>query len=111
VGTEVRRWRRRGAIAVALVPAFALAGCGTSEIDASKADQLVRNSVAQGNGTVRLKSVSCPSGVTVKKGGRFECKVSLTEVSTGAVHSGTVTVHMTNSNGQVTVAASDFHVQ
>jgi hypothetical protein len=111
MGTGVRRWGRRWAIAVALVPAFALAGCGTNEIDANKAGQLVRKAVAQGNGTVKLKSVSCPSGVTVKKGGTFVCKVSLTESSTGAVHSGTVTVHMTDSNGQITLGASDFHVQ
>ena len=52
--------------AAALVPALALAGCGTATIDNGKAEQLVRQAIARGNGSVKVKSVSCPSGVTDK---------------------------------------------
>jgi hypothetical protein len=101
---------RLGLAAAAVVPAFALAGC-SSTIDSSKANQLVRKAVANGNGTLKLKSVDCPDGVTAKAGATFTCKVSLTQVSDGSVHSGTVTVHMTNSSGRVVVGPSDFQVQ
>jgi hypothetical protein len=101
---------RLGLAAAALVPAFALAGCA-STIDNGKANQLIRKAVASGDGTLKLKSVDCPGGVTAKAGGTFTCKVSLTQVSNGSVHSGTVTVHMTNSSGHVVVGPSDFHLQ
>ena len=99
-----------GVLAAAVLPVLALAGC-TSEIDNNKADQLIRQAVAKGNGVVKVKSVNCPSGVTAKAGGTFDCKLTLTQVSDGSTHSGTVTVHMTDSKGHVVVSPSDFHVQ
>jgi len=97
--------------AAALVPALALAGCGTATIDNGEAEQLVRQAIARGNGSVKVKSVSCPSGVTDKAGATFDCKVSLMQVSNGSVHNGFVTLHMVNGKGQVAINPSDFHVQ
>jgi hypothetical protein len=101
---------RLGLAAAALAPAFALAGC-SSTIDSGKANQLIRKAVANGNGSFKVKAVDCPGGVTAKAGGTFTCKVSLTQVSDGSVHRGTVTVHMTNASGHVVIGPSDFHVQ
>jgi hypothetical protein len=104
------RGRVIGVIAAAALPALVVSGC-TSEIDSGKASQLIRQAVAKGNGLVKVRSVACPSGVTAKAGGTFDCKVTLTQVSNGAAHSGTVTVHMTDSKGHVVVNPSDFHIQ
>jgi hypothetical protein len=97
--------------ATALALAGVLAGCGTATIDSAKAEQLIRRAVAQGNGSVIVRSVKCPSDVVEKAGRTFQCKISVTEVSTRSVHSGTVTVHMTNGKGQVEINSADFHVR
>jgi hypothetical protein len=97
--------------AIAVVPALALAGC-SNEIDSGKAEQLIRNATPHAfTGNVRVKSVSCPSGVTAKSGGTFNCKVTLVNQTDGSTKSGTVTVHMTNSSGHAEVGGSDFHLQ
>jgi hypothetical protein len=96
-------------IVATLVPALALAGC-TSTIDGSKAEKLIRQDVAGGSGSAKVTSVSCPSDVTAKAGGSFTCKLSI-QAADGSKHSGTVTLHMTDSNGHVVVNRSDFHVQ
>ena len=105
------RARNLAVPALALALAGALAGCGTATIDNTKAEQLIRRAVAQGNGSVTVRSVRCPSGVVERAGRTFECKISVSEVSTGSVHRGTVTVHMTNSKGQVEINSADFHVR
>lgn len=102
-------WRRLAVGVAALVPAFALAGCGTTEIDSGKAEALIRKSVA-GAGNFKVKSVSCPNGVTPRAGGTFTCQLSITSVADSSVHSGTVTVHEVDANGHVTISPTDFHV-
>jgi hypothetical protein len=103
-----RKWP---AIAVmAAVPAFLLAGCGTTVIDSGKAEQLIKHSLANAP-NASVKSVSCPDDVTPKAGGTFECKITVTAKSNGSEHSGTVTVHMVNDKGEVTASPSDYHLQ
>ena len=100
---------RAGAAGIVILPALALAGCGTTVIDSSKAAQLIRNSVNSA-GNVKVKSVSCPSDVTAKKGATFDCKLTVTAPD-GSVHSGKVTIHQLDANGHIHADSSDFHVQ
>jgi hypothetical protein len=103
-----QRRTRLGIAAAAVLPAFALAGCA-SEIDNSKAEGLVRQVATSAHATV--KTVSCPSGITPKSGGSFDCKVTVTNPD-GSEHSGTATVHMTGSDGgRIELAPADFHLQ
>jgi hypothetical protein len=97
-----------GVAAIAVVPAFLLAGC-TKTIDNSGAEKLIRNSIDSA-GKAKVKSVSCPSDVTAKAGGTFDCKLSVT-LADGSEHSGTVTVHMDDANGHVHVNTPDYHLQ
>jgi VCBS repeat-containing protein len=94
--------------AVAVVPAFLLAGC-TKTIDNSGAEKLIRSSIDSA-GKAKVKSVSCPSDVTAKAGGSFDCKLTVTAPD-GSEHSGTVTIHMLDSNGHVQAGQSDYHLQ
>jgi hypothetical protein len=103
------RRARVGVTAVAVAPALALAGCGTTTIDSGKAAQLIRNAVNSA-GNVKVKSVSCPDGVTAKKGATFDCKLTVTAPD-GSVHNGTVTIHQLDANGHIHAGSSDFHVQ
>jgi VCBS repeat-containing protein len=106
---KASRLRRRLGVAVAaVVPALAVAGCATT-IDNGKAEQLIRNSI-NSTGNAKVKSISCPSGVTAKSGGTFTCQLTVTATD-GSTHSGTVTLHMTDSKGHVEANSSDFHVQ
>lgn len=100
--------RGLGVAVAAVVPALAVAGC-TTTIDNGKAEQLIRNSV-NSTGRAKVKSVSCPSGVTAKAGGTFTCQLSVTAAD-GSTHSGTVSLHMTDSKGHVVASSSDFHIQ
>lgn len=106
---KARRLRRGLSVAVvAAVPALAVAGC-TTMIDNGKAETLIRNSIDSG-GHAKVKSVSCPSGVTAKAGGTFTCQLTVTATD-GTEHSGTVTLHMTDNKGHVEANSSDFHLQ
>jgi NAD(P)H-hydrate repair Nnr-like enzyme with NAD(P)H-hydrate epimerase domain len=101
---------RLGLAAIAVVPALALAGC-SNEIDSGKAEQLIRAATTKLFASdIHVKSVSCPSGVTAKTGGTFNCNITLVSAADGATKSGTVTVHMTNSSGHAEVGGSDFHL-
>jgi hypothetical protein len=84
------------------------AGCGVSagstKIDHQKAEKLLLHGIT--GGTVKPKSVSCPKGVEVKKGGTFACVVTYAD---GA--KADVTVHMTSDEGDVTVSPTDLHVR
>jgi hypothetical protein len=102
-----RRLRFAGLV-LAVAPAFALSACGTTEIDPSKAAALIRKDLATG---VTAKSIKCPGGIKAKKGTSFNCTVRLARAGDNTVHTGTVTVHITNSSGHAEVKASDFHVQ
>jgi hypothetical protein len=89
---------------VGLAAVVVLAGvsaCGSTTIDNKKAaDAIVSNGLVK-----NAKTVTCPSGVTAKAGGTFEC------TATGADGSkATVTMHVQDSSGRVTANTSDVHV-
>ena len=108
MNAKQRVGRGLGVAVVAVVPALAIAGC-TTTIDNGKAERLIRNSINSA-GRAKVKSVSCPSGVTAKAGGSFTCQLTVTTPD-GASHSGTVTLHMTDNKGRVEANSSDFHLQ
>lgn len=83
--------------------AAALSGCGDKTIDQGKAEDLARK-VAD-SGTVKTKSIECPSDVKAEKGKSFDCDL---EYSDGA--KGTITMHMTDDDGTVRTAAADIKV-
>ena len=62
----------RRAIAVALLLAGVLAGCGTLEIIPSKTERIVQRFEFTHTGA-RVTDVSCPSGVPAKAGNTFDC--------------------------------------
>ena len=96
--------RSRVVLPVLAVLTVVFAGCGTTKIDSKKAEGLIKRSIAQAGN--QASSVQCPKGVTAKSGGTFACTFKLTDG-----RHGTVTVHMTNKSGHVTVHPSDYHVQ
>ena len=100
---------RARVVVLAALPGFALAGC-TTTIDNGKAENLIRQSVSSA-GNYKVKSVSCPSGVTAKAGATFACKLTVRRVSDGSERSGRVTIHMTDSSGHVDISSSDYHLQ
>jgi hypothetical protein len=108
--TMGRRRTGIGILAAAVLSALALAGCGTTTIDNVKLQDSISQDVAAA-GSFKVKSVSCPSDVAPKAGTTLSCKISVTKNSDGSVHSGTVTVHMTDAKGHVTISGSDFNIQ
>ena len=88
--------RRIAAGASALGAVLALTGCST-EIDSGKAANLVTRMFNH-----KPKSVSCPTGVTAKKGGTFQCRATEPD---GTKY--VITIHMTNSSGNVEVGPND----
>ena len=88
--------------------AIALAGCsvstGGTTIDHKKAEDVARK-VAD-SGSVRLKSVSCPSGLDAKKGADFDCDLVYADGTKG-----TITIHQTDDKGGVSTSGTDVHIQ
>jgi hypothetical protein len=90
----------RRLVLTAVLPGLAVAGCGTTEIDAGKAEDLLRSTrTSQG----RIVSAKCPSGVEAKGGRDYTCKVRLANG-----HSGTWTLHIQDSAGRVTGSEADL---
>jgi hypothetical protein len=101
----IRRIRdvRFGAVVIASVSAFALAGCGTATLDTGKVqDTLKQRFEAHGLTNV---SVSCPSNVPAQKGHSFTCKATFTSAS-GQSGSITYNVDQTDNNGHVEYTAT-----
>ncbi len=65
-----------GAVAF-LVVALSLVACGGKVIDDSKAEDAIQQSLEQG-GSLKVKSVDCPSDVDVEAGKIFRCEVVTT---------------------------------
>ncbi len=66
---------------------------------AASGDNLIKDYVKKfGQGKVVVKSAKCPGGVKQKVGGSYDCKVVLTDKTTGKDHSGTITIHMASGN-------------
>ena len=93
---------RRVGTALALAAAALAAGCGSTEIDADKAEDFIRTKLTGPD----PRAVDCPDGVEAKKGGTFNCTVTYAD-NTKA----TVTVHMTDDEGSVRVGPEDFKPQ
>jgi hypothetical protein len=89
-------------LAVALVAL--IAGCGETSIDQKGAEGLARK--VGNSGTVKLKSVSCPSGLKAKKGADFDCDLVYSD-GTNA----TITLHQLDDKGHVRTTGRDVHVK
>jgi hypothetical protein len=94
--------RRLFALSLAL-PLVLLGACGDRTIDNKKAEDLARR-IAD-TGRVRLKTVSCPTGVKAKKGATFDCKLVYAEGTRG-----TITIHQTDDKGSIRTAGTDIHL-
>ena len=79
---------------------LAVAGCGGTEIDAGKAEALIKQSIAG----PPPKDVDCPDGVEAKKGSTFRCSVLYAE----GIPTATVTVHIVDDDGHIRVGPGDF---
>lgn len=66
---------RKSALVIAgILAAVCLAACGGKVIDASKAEEFIRQDLSSAG--VEVESVSCPTGVDVAAGAEFECEVA-----------------------------------
>jgi hypothetical protein len=62
----------------------AFAGCGTKTIDAAKGEAEISKAVRVQAGA-EVKEVSCPTGVEIKQGATFTCKVTAKDGTSGDV--------------------------
>jgi hypothetical protein len=109
-GTVAIRARTVVAILAAVTLAALVAGCGSFDSKAS-GEHLIHNYVDKfGKGQVKLKSVSCPSGVAQKTGSSYSCKVVLRNVHSGQQASGTITIHIDAGNKVEILGSRDVHV-
>lgn len=94
---------RPAAALAAVLSAVLLAACSTTtKIDANKAAGLVQSQI-HGN-SVKVKSVTCPSGITAKTGGTFNCTVTFADGT-----SGTTGIKMTDDKGDI-VTLGGLHI-
>lgn len=102
--------RRPIAALLAAGCALGIAACGGFDSEAS-GEHLIRDYVSHfGQGRVSLKSVRCPSGVSEKDGGSYDCRVVLHDRATGKNLNGTITVHMLATNKVGIKGSQDVHV-
>jgi Domain of unknown function (DUF4333) len=66
---------------VATAVSFAAAGCGGTELDATKTEELVKEDVEEVRGA-KVASVDCPSGIEVAPKTNFTCEVRLSSGKT-----------------------------
>jgi hypothetical protein len=90
--------RRRWFVALALAPTV-LAACGSTEVDAGKAESLVRENLTG----PPPSAIECPEGVEAKPGATLECKLDYADGSKA-----TVTVHVEDDDGRIRVGPGDF---
>jgi hypothetical protein len=89
-------------LAVALVAL--IAGCGETKIDQKGAEDLAKK--VANSGTVKLKTVACPSDLKAKKGADFDCDL-IYEDGTKA----TITLHQLDDKGHVRTTGGDIHLK
>jgi NAD(P)H-hydrate repair Nnr-like enzyme with NAD(P)H-hydrate epimerase domain len=82
------------ALAALALAAFFGAGCGGTEIDASKTQDLVKANVEHTQ-HVKVSSVDCPSGVEVDPGKTFSCTVHF---SSGKTSTATLEIRDKDAN-------------
>jgi hypothetical protein len=90
-------------LAALALPALALAACGGTEIDAGKAEALIKDNI----GGPPPKTVDCPDGVKAKGGDTFRCDLTYEHGLPPAV----VTVHIEDDDGRIRVAPGDVRVR
>jgi uncharacterized protein YceK len=93
----------RKLVTLSLTAALVASGCSTAthQIDHKKAEGLARQ-IAATKGSV--KSASCPSGVKLKKGADFDCKLVYVDGRTA-----TITIHQLDGKGRIETAGRDLH--
>lgn len=70
------RFRTVALAGVSLAVAFAFAGCGAGNVvDPAKTGIAVRYDVEEATGA-KVAKVTCPSGIEVRAGNRFACRVT-----------------------------------
>jgi hypothetical protein len=72
---ETRSALRRAARLLVPLAGLAVLGCGTSTFDSGSLNKSITRGLKQRGAT--SVSVSCPSGINVKKGGTFTCPVTV----------------------------------
>ena len=90
-------------LAALAVPALVLAACGGTEIDAAKAESLIKENI----GGPPPRTVDCPDGVEAKKGSTFRCDLTYEHGVGPAV----VTVHIEDDEGRIRVGPGDLRFQ
>jgi hypothetical protein len=80
-----------------------LAACGGTEIDAGKAESLIKDNIAG----PQPKTVDCPDGVKAKGGDTFTCDLTYEH----GLPPAKVTVHIENDDGRIRVAPGDLRFQ
>ena len=95
----------RASLALIAIAAVLVGACGSTKIDAKEAEDLIAESVREQVGA-EVKSVSCPTGLTAKKGETFECTVTGTDDTTGKAK-----VTMKDDEGNVDASAPFVHVR
>jgi hypothetical protein len=94
----------RGLLGLLILAAVVMGGCGATGIDDKKTEDYIAKRVREQVGAA-VKSVSCPSGLTAKKGETFECTVTAPDGTTGKA-----TVTEKDDEGRVSVAAPFIHM-
>ena len=87
-------------LAALALPALALAACGGTEIDAGKAESLIKDNI----GGPAPKTVDCPDGIKAKAGETFRCDLTYEHGVPPAV----VTVHIEDDDGRIRVGPGDL---
>lgn len=72
---------RLGAIIALALAVFLVAGCGGTELDASKIEEQLQANI-ENTQKRKVSSVDCPSGVAVEPKTTFSCTVRLADGST-----------------------------
>lgn len=75
---------RRANLCLPLALSVLTAGCGETKIDGPKAEGLIRELVTKDVGA-RVASVSCPKGITAKKGVVLNCAIKAIDGTQGNV--------------------------
>jgi hypothetical protein len=100
VAGRYEAWGRGPRLGLALA-VLALAGCGGTKIDDSKVERLLEGKAPTGGATVT--SAQCPSGVEAKADSSFDCKVKMSDGTTG-----TWPVNIVSSKGEIIARGQDF---
>jgi hypothetical protein len=90
-------------LAALALPALFLAACGGTEIDAGKAESLIKENI----GGPQPRTVECPDGIEARKGETFRCDLTYEHGVPPAV----VTVHIEDDDGRIQVGPGDLRFQ